>query len=407
MRVARWAAPEAVVAVTSNSVNRRANQPRPVNTQVLRGLLGALLFLRVLPGFAAVLPEDRADLLYHSYQGDNVTIEGPSLLVRKGIGENFSVSGNYYVDSVSSASIDVVTTASPYEEERIQKSVGVDFLRGDTIMGLSFTTSEENDYSAESINFGISQDIFGGLTTVSLGYALGSDIVRRNGDDVFEDTLDRQNYRLGVSQVLTRNLLVGLNFETITDEGFLNNPYRTVRYRDVDSGSGFSYQAEVYPRTRTSNAVGLTGRYYLPYRAAIHAGYRYFGDDWDIQAHTLEVGYTHPLGALTLDLQYRFYTQTAAEFYQDIFPYENAQNFLARDKELSQFTSNTVRLGLSYDFLEGGWSFLDKGSMNLVYDHMIFNYDNFRDITQGGDPGEEPLFSFQADVIQLFVSFWF
>ncbi len=407
MRVARWAAPEAVVAVTSNSVNRRPNQPRPVNTQVLRGLLGALLFLRVLPGFAAVLPEDRADLLYHSYQGDNVTIEGPSLLVRKGIGEQFSVSGNYYVDSVSSASIDVVTTASPYEEERVQKSVGVDFLRGDTIMGLSFTTSEENDYSAESINFGISQDIFGGLTTVSLGYALGSDIVRRNGDDVFEDTLDRQNYRLGVSQVLTRNLLVGLNFETITDEGFLNNPYRTVRYRDVDSGSGFSYQAEVYPRTRTSNAVGVTGRYYLPYRAAIHGGYRYFGDDWDIQAHTLEVGYTHPMGALTLDLQYRFYTQTAAEFYQDIFPYEDAQNFLARDKELSQFTSNTVRVGVSYDFLEGGWSFLDKGSMNLVYDHMIFNYDNFRDITQGGNPGEEPLFSFQADVIQLFVSFWF
>ncbi len=378
-----------------------------MNTRVLRGLLGALLLLRVLPGFAAILPEDRVDVLYHSYEGDNVTIEGPSLLVRKSIGEQFSVSGNYYVDSVSSASIDVVTTASPYEEERIQKSVGVDFLRGDTIMGLSFTTSEESDYSAESINFGISQDIFGGLTTVSLGYALGSDIVRRNGDDVFEDTLDRQNYRLGVSQVLTRNLLLGLNFETITDEGFLNNPYRTVRYRDVDSGSGFSYQAEVYPRTRTSNAVGVRGRYYLPYRAAIHAGYRYFGDDWDIQAHTLEVGYMHPMGALTLDLQYRFYTQTAAEFYQDIFPYEDAQNFLARDKELSQFTSNAVRVGLSYDFLEGGWSFLDKGSMNLVYDHMIFNYDNFRDITQGGNPGEEPLFTFQADVIQLFVSFWF
>jgi hypothetical protein len=374
---------------------------------VLGGLLGALLLLRVLPGFAAILPEDRVDVLYHSYEGDNVTIEGPSLLVRKSIGEQFSVSGNYYVDSVSSASIDVVTTASPYEEERIQKSVGVDFLRGDTIMGLSFTTSEESDYSAESINFGISQDIFGGLTTVSLGYALGSDIVRRNGDDVFEDTLDRQNYRLGVSQVLTRNLLLGLNFETITDEGFLNNPYRTVRYRDVDSGSGFSYQAEVYPRTRTSNAVGVRGRYYLPYRAAIHAGYRYFGDDWDIQAHTLEVGYMHPMGALTLDLQYRFYTQTAAEFYQDIFPYEDAQNFLARDKELSQFTSNAVRVGLSYDFLEGGWSFLDKGSMNLVYDHMIFNYENFRDITQGGNPGEEPLFTFQADVIQLFVSFWF
>ena len=39
--------------------------------------------------FAGVLPEDRADVLYHRYQGGGVTIQGPSVLVRKKIGENF------------------------------------------------------------------------------------------------------------------------------------------------------------------------------------------------------------------------------------------------------------------------------------------------------------------------------
>ena len=41
-------------------------------------------------------------------------------MVRKQSGNSVSVVGNYYVDDVSSALIDVVTTASPYTEERRQ-----------------------------------------------------------------------------------------------------------------------------------------------------------------------------------------------------------------------------------------------------------------------------------------------
>jgi len=58
---------------------------------------------------AGVLPEDRADVLLHSYDGGGVTIQGPSLLVRKQFAQRFSVAANHYVDRVSSASIDVVT----------------------------------------------------------------------------------------------------------------------------------------------------------------------------------------------------------------------------------------------------------------------------------------------------------
>src|SRR5690606_41060647 len=95
-----------------------------MKTRYRRWLPGALLLLvsgSVLPG---VLPEDRADILYHLYDGGGVQIDGPSVLVRKQVGKNVSVVGNYYVDMVSSASIDVVTTASPYAEERKQYSLG-------------------------------------------------------------------------------------------------------------------------------------------------------------------------------------------------------------------------------------------------------------------------------------------
>ncbi len=79
---------------------------------------------------AGVLPEDRADLLYFHYDGGGVTISGPSMLVRKSIGEHVSVQANYYIDMVSSASIDVETSASPYEDERRQGSFAVDLLHG-------------------------------------------------------------------------------------------------------------------------------------------------------------------------------------------------------------------------------------------------------------------------------------
>ena len=99
---------------------------------------------------AGVLPEDRTDLLYHRYEGGGVEIDGPSLLVRKKVGKSVSLVGNYYVDMVSSASIDVVTTASPYTEERTQWSLGMDYLRGNTTSSTNYTSSVESDFGGRS-----------------------------------------------------------------------------------------------------------------------------------------------------------------------------------------------------------------------------------------------------------------
>ena len=356
-----------------------------------------------------VLPEDRVDVLVHSFDGGGVTIQGPSVLVRKQFAQKFSASANYYVDKVQSASIDVITTASPYQEERKQWSLGLDYLHDRWMVNIGLINSEESDYTANTFSFGVSQDLFGDITTISLGYSLGSDEVRRRGDPMFKDIVDRQSYRLGLSQILTKNLLMGFSFETITDEGFLNNPYRQVRYLDPSSPQGYSYEREVYPRTRTSDAASIRLRYYLPYRAAIYGEYRTFSDTWQIKGNTFEIGYTHPHGGWLFDGKLRFYDQPqGASFYSDLFPYANSQNFMARHKELSTFTSQDIRLEASYDFLKGGWKFLDKGTVNVVYDHMLFKYDNFRDLrVTGAGPGAEPLYSFDADVIQVFVSFWF
>ena len=401
--VARERLPGVAVAVTS----LRRQDFFSTMVRRLVGLLSLLLFVTLARG--AVLPEDRADLLYHSYSGGGADINGPSLLLRKKFAEDFSVTANYYVDNVSSASIDVVTTASPYEEQRTEYSLGMDYLRDRTIMSLGYTNSVENDYTANTWSLGISQDMFGDLTTVSLGFIYGDNTVGRNGDSNFEEPTKLRDYRVSLSQILTQDLIVALTLETITDEGFLNNPYRSVRYLDPSSSRGYSYQAEVYPRTRTTNSIALRGRYYLPERSAVAAGYRYFTGSWGIQADTWELGYTLPWREdWIFEFSYRFYDQDHAEFYSDLFPYRDAQNFLARDKEMSSFTTETLGAGVTWYFEENGTGFIKRGTLNMNIDRIAFDYRDFRDLTVTGvAPGEEPLYAFNSTVLRLFLSIWF
>jgi len=369
--------------------------------------IAALLLALAQQSWAGVLPDDRADLLYHLYDGGGVEIDGPSLLVRKKVGKSVSVVGNYYVDMVSSASIDVITTASPYTEERKQWSMGMDYLRGNTTMSASFTNSEESDFDATTYSFSVSQDMFGDLTTLTLSYALGDDIVGRSDDPDFSRDNTRQHYGIGVTQILTRNLIASLNFETITDEGFLNNPYRSVRYLDPSNPIGYSFEPELYPATRTSNAVGIRARYYLPYRAAIQGEYRYFADTWDITSHTAAITYVHPIGDWTFEAKYRWHDQTGAHFFRDLFLRPEQTNFRGRDKELSPLTSQTFRLAASYEFLSDGWNFIDKGSVNFSVDFLQVDYKEFRDISGDIPVGTEPFYALDASIFQLFVSFWY
>lgn len=381
---------------------------REVGVVVIKYLAACTLLILSGQALGGILPEDRADVLYHSYDGGDVEVNGPSVLVLKKFTENVSVSAKHYVDEISSASIDVITTASPYTEQRTENSVGIDYLHGKSTLSAGFSNSSENDYEANTASFGVSMDMFGDLTTVSLGYSLGQDTVMKTGQSDFNENIDRHNFKIGLSQVLTKNWLVEFGAETITDEGFLNNPYRSVRYLDNSNPKGYSYEAEIYPRTRTSTAFALRTKYYLPYHAALSGEYRFFTDTWDIEAHNIEFGYSHPVGDnWHIDLSYRYYTQTAASFYSDLFTTQQSQNYLARDKELSTFQSHTFGVSASYSFEPSSWTYIQRGRVTLAYDHMLFSYDDFRDLTKTGDVGEEPLYDLSAGVLQLYLSIWY
>ena len=118
-------------------------------TSFLRKLAGLLGSLLAASGARAIdLPEDRADAMVHMYDGGGVKASGPALLIRKKLADRISVAGSYYVDMVSNASIDVVTTASPYKEKRTEYGLGVDYVVRDAQISLSASSSKERRITA-------------------------------------------------------------------------------------------------------------------------------------------------------------------------------------------------------------------------------------------------------------------
>ena len=402
---------------------------------VSRHRLLTLVFLSVCatPAVTGVLPDDRTDALYHRYQGGGITIQGPSILVQKKITDNFAVNGNWYQDYISSASIDVKLSASPYKEKRTQESAGFQYLHGKSTYSAGLIHGSEPDYTANTTYYSVSQDMFGDLTTLSMTYKRGWDKVMRdlkdpngrivndpsfggfdkNGNPISFKDADHRGYSVGLSQILTRTLIGSFNYEVLTDQGYLQSPYRKILYLNPGAGLGYTQAEQIYPNTRTSNAGSMQLKYYAPWRAAFTGSYRYFSDTWGIRAHTAEFGYTHPaFKSWIFDGSFRYYTQNAATFFSDLFPRANSQNFMARDRELAAFNSYTVGFGVSYEFPIPRNPWINRSSFSIRFDHLLIDYKDYRNaLLIGTNPawsaGNEPLYKLNANILQAFWSVWF
>jgi len=375
----------AAAGITSTALARRLGA-------VLAGLLGGVFAAPM--AHAVDLPEDRAEAMYHVYDGGGTKATGPALLVRKKIADKVSLTGSYYIDMVSNASIDVVTQASAYKENRSEYALGLDYAYRDSLITLSAGASREPDYTANRINLDISQEVFGGMTTVALGYTRGADKVGKKGVGFFDDAQHWQ-YRFGITQILTPRVIAAANFEAISDSGYLGSPYRSARVFGA-------YVHEEDPRTRTSRAMkfrligdvgGLGGD--LLGRTSLRAEYRYFWDTWAIKAHTLELGASHYFGdAWLADAGLRYYTQQHALFYSDNAPTET--RYFSRNRQLSTFNSVGLSAKLAYTVKQVPGQYDIK--LNGAYERVRFKYADFTDVRTGA------AYAFDANVLQLFVS---
>jgi hypothetical protein len=337
---------------------------------------------------AVTLPDDRAELMFHSYNGGGVNANGPALLVRKSIADKVSLTGSYYVDSVSNASIDVITTASPFKEKRTAYDFALDYVYRDSLITLTLGSSSEPDYKVNSFGADISNEVFGGMTTLTLGFTRTADKVGQKSVGFF-DTAHHWQYRFGISQILTPRWLASANLEIVSDDGYLGSPYRVARV----FGAAVP---ERNPRTRTSRALQFRAIGDLGARDSIRLSFRHFWDNWDVRAQTLEAGYSRYFGEHWLaDAFVRYNHQTKAVFYSDNASAETL--YISRNRQLSSF--NSWGLGGKVT-----WSLPDKVmnrfdvKLNGSYEFKRFDFKDFTDIRTGNP------YSVNANVLQLYLS---
>jgi hypothetical protein len=351
-------------------------------------LLGALSGLLATGDVGAVdLPEDRADVMLHSFNGGGVDAWGPALFIRKNVLGKVSLLGTYYADIVSNASIDVVTTASPYHETRNEYGLGVDYAVRDSVMTFLASRSTEPDYIANAFNFDVSTETFSGMTTVGLGYTYGSDDVGKKGEGFFNHAT-HYRYRLGVSQVLSPTWLANLNFEVVSDSGFLASPYRVALV--------FSAAVpERLPGTRTSRTLQFRLLGELAPGFSVRGEYRYFWDTWDIHAQNFGVGAARRFGEKWLvDAYARYYTQNGALFFTNDATEET--QYVTRNRQLSPFSSMTGGAKVTYALagVPGRYQIFLNGAL----EYWKTDYSEFTDVRTGN------LYSYSAIVSQVFVT---
>jgi hypothetical protein len=352
----------------------------------LAALLGGVL---AAGGARAVdLPQDSAEMLYHAYNGGGVSANGPAVLVRKRLLDKVALSASYYVDAVSNASVDVVTTASPYSERRTEYNLGADYVYRNSRIAMSTSSSEEPDYTAKRLGMDITQETFGGMTAVTLGFSHGSDQVGKHGSPEFVDNATHWQYRLGLSQILSPRWIMSANMEAIADDGFLGNPYRVARVFGATV-------PERSPRTRSSRSVMLRAIGDLGSRDALHADYRYFWDTWGIKAHTAEVGYSRYFGAPWLaDTFVRYYKQEHALFYSDNASSETL--YISRNRQLSSFNGVSLGAKLAYVLHKEPGQFEVK--LNGAYEYQRYQFSDFTDLRSGD------LYNYHANVLQVYLT---
>ncbi|MEZ4809304.1 MAG: DUF3570 domain-containing protein [Allomuricauda sp.] len=169
------------------------------------------------------------------------------------------------------------------------------------------------------------------------------------------DKENRNSYTLSLSfsQILSKKLQGVLSVDFVSQNGLLSTPFQRVYFSDQEDFFIDDFQladdVEHLPDSRLKIPLGGRLNYYLNDLVVLRTYYRFYWDDWGITSHTasLEV----PLKVsekFTLYPTYRYYTQTAADYF---YPKEEALStfeFYTSDYDLSKYDSHQYGLGIQY-----------------------------------------------------------
>lgn len=251
--------------------------------------------------------------------------------------------------SASSDNIDPSTVSSASSKDiRFYPSLGwqMENPKNNTTIGANLMFSGEYDYtsigaglsfvkSSEDQNreFSIKAQVFMDQWKVILPVEL------KNQPSIYDSNEPRNTYNLslGYSQVINKKLQASILGEFTYQTGLLGTAYQRVYFTNG------TMNHEVLPDNRFKLPIGIRANYFMTDRVILRSFYRYYWDDWGISAHTVSLEVPIKISPyFSVAPFYRYYTQTAADYFA---PYKNhlpTEEYYTSDYDLSEFSSNYV-----------------------------------------------------------------
>ena len=378
-------------------------------------LAAALALPGVVPSALAQVTVPNATLIqfkylyYRDYQenngvtpgssGDRMTVKSPALYLLAPISDSWVFEIGAVYDSMTGASPYYHTVLSGasgegVEDKRAAGDITVTKYFGRTAVSVRGAYSTEDDYKSVAGGVTLRHATSDQNTTFTVGFGYSSDEIFPQDGPAFTRTKNTLDGLVGITQVLSRNDTGQINLYYARQSGYLTDPYKAI------------FGVDQRPDSRDQLAVLIRWNHYFDgLKAALRTSYRYYHDDWEINAHTGTIEWAQELPhGFTLTPSVRYTTQSAAFFYYDPvydaalgapFPPGYAMNpnaFYTSDQRLSAFGGITPGLKLAKSF-PGGWT----------VDGRAEYYEQRGDWRIGGD-GSPGLQDFKAQLYQVGVS---
>ncbi|GAB3569549.1 DUF3570 domain-containing protein [Spirosoma luteolum] len=295
----------------------------------------------------------------------------------------FDLNIDHYT-SASSDKIDPLTVSSASRSDThiyptVSWSVHDDASR--TTKGIALSYSTEYDYKSYGINLSfvkasadnnrelsVKAGAFFDTWTVILpaelrpeGYGSGAE-----GDTDPVDHKPRNSYNAGLSlsQIVNKRMQVLLTVEPAFQQGLLSTPFHRMYFTDG------SETVERLPGTRLKLPVGLRLHYFFGDRVILRSFYRYYVDDWGMQAHTVNLETPIKITSFaSVSPFYRYSRQTAVRYFAAYGQHAPTDRYYTSDYDISGFTSQFLGAGVRLAPPGGLLGIRSWQSVELRYGH--------------------------------------
>lgn len=278
--------------------------------------------------------------------------------------ESMTGASPIYVLPGSDGPIQVMSSAT-ITEERNDLDVAFTTYNNRTISTTGISYSGENDYSSFGLRTNYTWLFNEKNTTVEAGMSVSQDFIDATQDQnpdaelrVTDAERRSASFTLGFSQVLGKSTLMSSSVNIANFTGYMSDPYKEIWISDIGETVPDSR-----PHRRSQWAWSNRFRQnFNSVKGALHFDYRYFGSNWEMDSHTVDVRWVQDFGGgWQVTPSVRYYSQGAAIFFSNWYDFERADGFHSSDYRLSEYSAISARFKVSKQF--------KRGAVHLLYEN--------------------------------------